>query len=183
MTEEYFDVFDDERIGGVHSSRFTPLLLETVAKGGDTKWLHAKMRDLAECPPKPAQLLREIKKYLPSFVKAFEIATKLLRSVVEENNQLLSGMSERSRKRWSKGEDNLLIEYASKEMSVFEIAGALGRTPAAISTRISKLVGIGKISQEIAGRFIGEINGEAVDGYIDGTLHKNTSATNQEVTA
>lgn len=84
-----------------------------------------------------------------------------------------SNVGERSRKRWTPEDDELLIETASQDdATIFGMAKQFGRTPGAIQSRISYLVGIKRVSEEIAGRFIGTLNGEFVEGDIDGIVSK-----------
>lgn len=85
---------------------------------------------------------------------------------------------DRNNKKWSDGEDELLIDMiCEEEHSLLELSTIFGRTPTALKSRVSYLVGINKVSSEIAGKFIGTINGEEVCGDIKGTLnrerHKN----------
>lgn len=88
-------------------------------------------------------------------------------------SRILESTQERSRKRWTKEEDELLVDLAADhEMSAMEIATKLGRSPGAITTRLSYLVGIGQLEQSIAGHFIGWLDGEHVSGAINGELRK-----------
>ena len=85
-----------------------------------------------------------------------------------------SNVGERSRKRWTPEDDDLLIETAAQDdATIFGMAKEFGRTPGAIQSRISHLVGIKRMSVEVAGRFIGTLNGEFVDGDIDGVVSKS----------
>lgn len=90
-----------------------------------------------------------------------------------ENHRVTENIGERGRKRWTSQDDELLIEMASHDdTTIVDLSQQFGRTPGAIQSRISKLVGIKKMSAEIAGRFIGTLNGEFVEGDIDGTVSK-----------
>ena len=85
-----------------------------------------------------------------------------------------SNVGERSRKRWTPEDDDMLIEAASQDgATIFGMAKEFGRTPGAIQSRISHLVGIKRMSKEVAGRFIGTLNGEFVEGDIDGVVSKS----------
>lgn len=85
-----------------------------------------------------------------------------------------SNVGERSRKRWTSEDDDLLIETAAQDgATIFGMAKEFGRTPSAIASRISHLVGIKRMSAEVAGRFIGTLNGEFVEGDIDGVVSKS----------
>lgn len=85
----------------------------------------------------------------------------------------LASDSEKNRyKRWNDIQDEALIEMVCQGDNIYTISTTLGRSPSAIKTRLSKLVGISRISEEIAGTFIGTLNGTNVEGNIKGTLNK-----------
>ena len=86
---------------------------------------------------------------------------------------LIESQQVNQNKRWTDEEDEMLIEMAcDDEVSMIDLALFFGRSPGAIQTRITNLVGVGRISQEISGRFVGSINGEHVAGVIEGELRK-----------
>ena len=120
-----------------------------------------------------AEQLRIFKKYVPKLIGVYLGTHEALCASVRTEQRLYEQTSERSGKRWDKDEDETLVEVASRgDMSITELAVTMGRTPGAIQSRLSQLVGIGRISQSIAGRFIGTIDGEHVQGYIDGEVQK-----------
>lgn len=120
-----------------------------------------------------SEQLRIFKKYVPKLLSLYLGTHEALCASAKNETRLYNSTAERSRKRWEQDEDEILIELASRdEMSMTELAVTLGRTPGAIQTRLSQLVGIGRVSQAIAGRFIGTLNGENVQGYIDGSIQK-----------
>ena len=101
----------------------------------------------------------------------------LINKLLSELNRVSDGYAERGRKRWTTEEDELLIEMAARDgINIIDLATAFGRTTGAITTRISYLVGVNRINTRVAGRFIGWLNGEQVEGDIDGTLSKTTTA-------
>ena len=77
-----------------------------------------------------------------------------------------------SNKRWSDEEDNDLVEAVCKGMNIWDVARCLKRTPGAVSTRLSYLVGVNRISQDIAGKFVGQIDGEQRSANIVGTIFR-----------
>ena len=80
---------------------------------------------------------------------------------------------ERSHKKWTEIEDEQLINAVCNESSsIIDIACLFGRSPAAIKTRVSYLVGIKRVSSDIAGKFIGTLNGADIQGDIKGKLTK-----------
>lgn len=122
---------------------------------------------------KPAEQLRIFRKYVPRLITLYNLAVDVQKGALKNADRAINATTERSGKRWTPEEDEVLVELASRdEESAFSIATKVGRTPGAVQSRLSQLVGIGKISQEIAGRFIGTLNGEHVVGVIDGELTK-----------
>lgn len=122
---------------------------------------------------KPAEQLRIFKKYVPVLMGLQKMTSQSLIAANKNVNRAYESTNERAGKRWDDDEDNALIELASDESNtIMQIAITMGRSPGAIQSRISYLVGIRKLSQAIAGRFIGTINGEHVAGVIDGELRK-----------
>jgi hypothetical protein len=120
-----------------------------------------------------AEQLRIFKKYTPKAIALIYALTEAQDGLLKETARVFDEAQENSGKRWHKDEDEYLIELATMPGStMMNMAATLGRTPGAIQSRLSQLVGIGKISQEIAGRFIGTLNGEHVVGVIDGELTK-----------
>ena len=81
--------------------------------------------------------------------------------------------------RWEAWEDELLVGIAADgedldlRHALANLAGSLGRTPAAVSSRLSYLVGMRRMSQEVSGRLEGFLNGLPIDGTISGTLHRS----------
>ena len=135
--------------------------------------LHVWKDAMAGKPSNPLKRLRLVEQTIPTMLHIISnmehyanLTKNLLVSTWENQGKMAN-------KRWTQADDEQLIEYvASGDFSMGAIASMFGRTPSAISARVTKLVGVGKISQEIAGRFIGTLNGEHVVGIIDGELTK-----------
>jgi hypothetical protein len=75
-------------------------------------------------------------------------------------------------KKWSKEEDEWLIEAVCDDVSLMRIAIALGRTVSAVQGRITYLVGVKRLSQQVAGKFIGTANGAEFEADLVGTVFK-----------
>ena len=125
--------------------------------------------------PKPLmQAYRIYKKYVPVLLAHNANINDFDQMLERQITQLDKTTGARSNKRWTKDEDEWLIEEACKDkVSIFDISTTLGRTPSSIQARITKLVGLHRISEEIAGRFIGSIDGAEVEGNICGRIYKN----------
>ena len=135
-----------------------------------------KLSDLVSQPPK--NKFKELQQYrsLAKAVIEYQFVYQdFVNACTEEVDRVLSGTSDRSRKRWTDDEDTALIEMAAEDHTATEIAIMLGRSPGAIQTRLSYLVGVNRVSSQIAGRFIGWLDGEQVEGDIDGVVTKDAT--------
>ena len=118
-----------------------------------------------------AKQLRIFKRYVPELISRYLLACDTLAATVESNKRIFNKIAARNNSRWSSEDDEILIELAvDEDTSLMEAACILGRTPAAIQTRLSHLVGINRISKKVYGRFVGSINGEYQTAYLDGQL-------------
>lgn len=126
---------------------------------------------------RPKSIVIEVnlyRKYVPILVKYLADCLALKKAMEEENDRFYGKSSGNSNKRWTKEEDEMLIEVAAREdMTINEMSITFGRTPSAIVGRISYLVGRKRISQAIAGRFVGFIDGEKKESEIIGTVYKD----------
>ena len=75
-------------------------------------------------------------------------------------------------KPWSAEEDNELIECICNDMPEVFLAAKFKRSPNAIKTRVSTLVGKKRISQKVAGKFIGKVNGKQTVADLLGTVYR-----------
>ena len=116
------------------------------------------------------QELKEWRKLGRKLEKALPLMSDLNDALSSQVNQVVENSSLNKYKRWTPEEDELLIESIANGDSVMKVASVFGRTPQAISARVSVLVGIKKVSKEVAGRFLGTINGVETAGAIKGTV-------------
>ena len=116
--------------------------------------------------------LKKYRQYVPILVAESFFDTEMAYKFSEENSRITTGKSNRSNKHWTEEEDNELIELVCADNSLFTIAVALGRSPASIANRLTKLVGLKRISQQVAGKFIGMANGEEFKANLVGTIYK-----------
>lgn len=111
-----------------------------------------------------------------------KLGDKMLRYIEAVNNleimrekhidRLEDGYGEKNNKRWTPEEDELLIEKVCEGYTSLELATTFGRTANAISTRISHLVGIKRLTQNVDGYFRGDVNGVFTEGNISGCVSK-----------
>lgn len=144
---------------------------KTIERGRDAL---SKLSDIVSQPPK--NKFKELQAYrsLAKAVIRYQfIYQDFVDACTEEIDRIVSGTSDRSRKRWTDDEDSVLIEMAAQDHTATEIAIMLGRSPGAIQTRLSYLVGVNRVSSQIAGRFVGWLDGEQVEGDIDGVVTKD----------
>lgn len=117
--------------------------------------------------------LNTYRKYVPFILKAYCMVSDLNKKATMEAHRCVDIEYDRGNKRWSSEEDETLINLVcSEEYNIHKISTVLGRSPNAIQTRISFLVGRSRLTQEVAGRFIGTINGISANAEIKGTVFK-----------
>lgn len=116
------------------------------------------------------QKWRKLGKQMYEMIK---IRDDLVNASYDQLKRISDSTATNANKRWTKEDDEMLIDLVCGEKySLIEISSIFGRSTTAISTRISYLVGINRISKEIAGKFEGLLNGEKVQGDIKGTITK-----------
>ena len=115
--------------------------------------------------------LMTYRKYVPVLLKYIlqeEDCIKMLNRHIE---RMMNDSEEKKYQRWTPEEEETLIDMiCSGKYSMIELSTTLGRTVPAIKTKVSNLVGIKRLSQEVAGKFIGKIDGASVEGNISGTV-------------
>lgn len=113
---------------------------------------------------------RELGKWM---LEDLKVQNKIHEGYIETVNRISEKIDANANKRWTAEEDEMLIEFVTdEEITPLEVATILGRTPAAINARVSKLVGINRIDQKVAGHFLGYINGEKTEGSIEGIVSR-----------
>lgn len=117
--------------------------------------------------------IQQFRKLVPKILNLILFQAKIIDGLEESFDRIVNNMSKNNGKKWTREEDDLLIEIVARgELTIAEIAITFGRTPSAITTRVSYLVGIKRVSEEIAGRFTGYLDGRSVEGFIKGTVRK-----------
>lgn len=115
------------------------------------------------------------RKYTYELIKYCQLRDKLLQGALKQNERFEDDCSDKKYQRWTNEEDEILIDLiCSDQYSLLEISTMMGRTVSALKTRLTKLVGIKRLSQKVAGKFIGTMNGEQIDAEINGTIYKET---------
>lgn len=138
-----------------------------------TETLDLSIKALETRPKNMFAYLLELQGLVRKLCQQVLVQQELINKAISELNRMDDQVGERSRKRWTEQEDNLLIEQAAKDnATTVELARIFGRTPGAIQSRISYLVGIERLSSKVAGRFIGTIDGEQAEVEIDGIVSK-----------
>ena len=153
---DYYGVSDNESLSKETKTAIVKLFECSHSKGGNM-----------------AQKYRTYERYVPVLLKLHFQFQDMLDKQYEQIERYEKAASARKNARWTPDEDNALVEMAVQGVGIHELSTMFGRSPASISTHLSKLVGIGRISQDIVGRFFGTLNGEEVSGRIDGTLVKS----------
>ena len=125
---------------------------------------------------RPESLEEEVAAYrkdIPHLITYIDVLTDNLRMAVERIERINNKTDTNAKKKWTKDEDNLLIDVVcSEKWTPLQISTIFGRTPAAINTRVSYLVGVQKLDRKVAGHFVGEMDGKEVRATIKGTVFK-----------
>lgn len=115
--------------------------------------------------------LRKYRENTQRLIKYVEDYQVIVRAALDRQDQMLGKVGERNRKKWTPTEDRALVDQACEPGSTLvTLALSMNRTPGAVASRLTHLVGIKKVSREIAGRIIGSLDGEPVEGYFEGVL-------------
>ena len=123
-------------------------------------------------PNNLAKKYREYEKLIPILMDCRYEVWALGKWAIDALIRLTESCNNNARKRWTKEEDELLVELAAGGDDLVAISLQMGRSAGAIQTRLTHLVGIGRVSQAVAGKFVGTLNGEYVQGYIKGDITK-----------
>ena len=170
--------YSDEYVEALREAGVSTLILTedeytnpTVKQGLDAA---AKLYRVWQERPDITNELKVYRKYVPEVIKSICRVSELNReAIIRLERYETDGMKKRY-KRWTKEEDEELINLVCDDsFSMLEISTMLGRTVPSIKTRVSKLVGLKRLSQEVAGRFIGMINGNHANCVLDGTVYKD----------
>jgi hypothetical protein len=132
-----------------------------------------KLRILCTTPKGSAfQQLQQFRKLVPELIKAYYEQNELACGGKKQLDRVIANTEQNRGRRWTEEEENWLIDLVVSDTPILEISTIMGRSASAITNKVSKLVGLQRISQQIAGKFFGTINGETVVGEIEGTVQK-----------
>ena len=115
------------------------------------------------------QQLQAYRKYTQVLVKNFHVVYALSNYFAAQLEVLEQRASANNGKRWTKEEEEDVIDMICAGMTELEISIKTGRSIGAIHTKVSNLVGVQK-ERNIKGNFNGTINGEYVGGKLDGRI-------------
>lgn len=125
---------------------------------------------------RPKSIVVEVnafRKNVPILLKALVQINELKKAACLQAHRVTTDNNDKKYQRWTENEDKLLIDLVCDEsISMLELSTTMGRTVPAIKTRLSHLVGVKRISQKIAGRFIGKADGEEIDSELVGIIYK-----------
>lgn len=150
------DRFEASVAAGERAQRAAHNLLAQI-EGGDTRNLHRFKTDTRAA-------LRGLLDYLADVVAIKDELAGMLQTnvAVEPKN---------NGKPWTANEDHLLVEERADGRSIQHIAMNLERSPMAVMTRLSTLVGISRTT--LMERYIdGKLDGEEVRGVFQGEIRK-----------
>lgn len=122
----------------------------------------------------PYQQLQAFRKYAPVLVKNFHLVYSLSHYFSAQLEVLEERSTANKNKRWTKEEEETVIDMVCDGYTELEIAIKTGRTIGAIHTKVSNLVGLQR-ERKIEGDFTGTVNGESVEGILKGKIKKVTT--------
>ena len=129
-----------------------------------------KLQENIHQRPVLSKELQTYRRYVPLLIKGLQLETAVADGYAKMIERYITNSEARKNKRWLPEEDEVLVNMVCDDNSIFEISLTLGRTPASIKTRLSNLVGTKRISKNIAGKFIGKIDGILTECEIEGTV-------------
>lgn len=127
-----------------------------------------------EGPKSVHRRLQDYRKHSAALMDLHFNLSEVVRFQTQELEVVKGGDYERARKRWTEEEDDALIEFASREEApnLMDLSLTFQRSPAAVSSRLTHLVGIRRITEALMGRITGYLDGVPVDGAFHGAIHR-----------
>lgn len=123
----------------------------------------------------PANVAKRLEKWrwiTETLIKGYNEQGRALAAFMAALRELQGAEAEHNNKRWSKEEDDLVVEWRCQDFTIQRIAISLGRSPASIATRLTYLVGIKRLFINVDGKIVGSLDGDEVDGHFKGILEK-----------
>ena len=125
---------------------------------------------------RPKSIIAELniyRKYIPIMIRAYCVQSEVMKKATTQVNRCTEIEYDRGNKRWTNEEDETLINLVcdGKE-NIHRISTILGRSPGAIQSHVSYLVGRKRLTQEVAGKFIGMIDGKSAEAEICGKVYR-----------
>lgn len=115
--------------------------------------------------------LRAFRKNVAILLDHLDSITDMRKATEEINKEMAGEAAKNQGKRWTDDEDEALVELAANDdMTLTSIALNFGRSPSAVQSRLTYLVGIERKVQKIAGKFHGLIDGNWSDAELEGEL-------------
>lgn len=142
---------------------------------GDPQKTVVELMRLNSKPPRGSvhQQLQKYRKLTEELLEHYFKLSDVNTHLIAENLFLQGGKPMGHRQRWTDIEDEALIEKACEDdANMLNLAVNFNRTPAAISSRLTYLVGVKRISRHVMGHLTGYLDGEPVEGYVVGEVEQ-----------
>ena len=147
----------------------------------------ALIKVLSVIQNRPKSIIVEVntyRKYIPKLINYIKERDKLLDFAIKQIERYENDCDDKRFKRWTPEEEEMLINLVCDEnYSMLQISTMMGRTVPSIKTKISNLVGVKRLSQKIAGRFIGTMNGENIETNLNGIIYKEENKNDHKGTS
>ena len=145
----------------------------TAIKKGEGSKAYIELQKCIDERPPLMKELNTYRKYVPIMLQMAKEQQMLNNEWSKLFDRYEAEAMQNHYKRWSPEEDATLIEMVcGDDCTMWSLASTFGRTPSSIKARLTTLVGLKRVSQEVAGRFIGTVDGVKTDSIISGTIYK-----------
>ena len=130
-------------------------------------------RILSQKPKSIVAELNTYRRYVPLILEAYLKMSEALNKSILQIDRCTDIEYDRANRRWSREEDEEIIDRVCEgKLNIHQLSTIFGRSPGAIQTHISELVGRERLSQAVAGRFVGMIDGISAEAEICGKVFK-----------
>ncbi len=126
-------------------------------------------RPRGESPFKREQQWRTLSETLVHYASEAGQLIQALSAILDSHEK---GDTPLANKKWSSSDEEFIVEQRAEGNSLKNIAAVVGRSPFAVATKLSSLVGVPRNELLIEGYLKGDMEGEAIEGRFEGKLIK-----------
>jgi len=121
--------------------------------------------------------LQKYRQYTQLLIAAYASLSDVNEALLRAEALRLGENGARSGKRWTEDEDEALVYAACNDnATMLTLALDFNRSPGAVQSRLTYLVGVHRISRQVVGRLTGYLDGEPVKGVFEGKIERLSGA-------